>query len=116
VTPCRLVDTRTSTPLASGVERLFTLTGGTCGVPATARALALNVTVTGPTGQGFVTLFPGNFTLPASSNLNFSAGQTRANNAVSALSTNGQGTVRAFASVTGPGTVHLIIDVAGYFQ
>jgi glucose/arabinose dehydrogenase len=116
VTPCRLVDTRTSTPLGSGVERLFTLTGGTCGVPATARALALNVTVTGPTGQGFVTLFPGNFTLPASSNLNFSAGQTRANNAVSALSTNGQGTVRAFASVTGPGTVHLIIDVAGYFQ
>ncbi|HEY6555482.1 MAG TPA: PQQ-dependent sugar dehydrogenase, partial [Vicinamibacteria bacterium] len=116
VTPCRLVDTRTSTPLASGIERLFTLTGGTCGVPSSARALALNVTVTGPTGQGFVTLFPGNFTLPTTSNLNFSAGQTRANNTVTALSTNGQGTVRAFASVTGPGTVHLIIDVAGYFQ
>ncbi len=116
VAPCRLVDTRTSTPLGSGVERVFTLTGGACGVPATARAVALNVTVTGSTGQGFVTLAPGNFAIPATSTLNFSAGQTRANNAVSALSTDGQGRVKAFASVTGPGSVHLILDVAGYFQ
>jgi hypothetical protein len=116
LTPCRIVDTRTSTALASGVERLFTLVGGTCGVPATARSLSVNVTVTGPTGQGYVTVFPGNFTVPATSTLNFSAGQTRANNAVTALSTDGLGRVRALASVTGSGTVHLIIDVNGYFE
>lgn len=116
VTPCRILDTRTSTALASGVERLFTLVGGTCGVPATARSLSINATVTGPTGQGFVTLFPGNLTAPATSTLNFSAGQTRANNAVAALSTDGLGRVKAIASVTGSGTVHLIIDVNGYFE
>jgi len=116
VTPCRIVDTRSSTALASGVERLFTLVGGTCGVPAGARSVSVNVTVTAPSGQGFVTLFPGNLTAPATSTLNFSAGQTRANNAVAALSTDGLGRVKAVAAVTGTGTVHLIIDVNGYFE
>ncbi len=78
-------------PCRSGVERLFTLVGGACGVPATARALALNVTVTGATGSGYLTLFPGNLTTPLASTVNFSAGQTRANNAVTALSTDGLG-------------------------
>lgn len=116
VTPCRVVDTRSGAPLASGVERLFTLVGGLCGVPATARSLALNVTATDPTGLGHVTLFPGNFPAPLTSSLNFSAGQTRANNAVVALSTDGVGMVKALAAVSGGGTVHVIIDVSGYFE
>jgi len=116
VTPCRVVDTRPGAPVVSGVERLFTLVGGACGVPATARALAVNVTVTGPTGMGHVTLSPGNLPAPPTSTLNFIAGRTRANNAVVALSTDGIGRVKALASVSGGGTVHLIIDVSGYFE
>jgi glucose/arabinose dehydrogenase len=114
-TPCRIADTRTGSPLSSGVERPFPLVGGACGVPATASALALNVTVTGATGSGYLTLFPGNLTAPLASTVNFFAGQTRANNAVTALSTDGLGQVKAIAGMTG-GTVHLIIDVAGYFE
>jgi glucose/arabinose dehydrogenase len=116
VTPCRVVDTRSGAPLASGVERLFTLVGGACGVPATARGLALNVTVTGPTGMGHLTLSPGNLPAPSTSTLNFIAGRTRANNAVVALSTDGIGRMKALASVSGGGTVHVIIDVSGYFE
>jgi len=44
------------------------------------------------------------------------AGQTRANNAVLALASNGAGTLSARASVGGSGTVHLILDVNGYFE
>lgn len=116
VTPCRAVDTRSGAPVVSGVERLFTLVGGTCNVPTTARALAVNVTVTGPTGMGHVTLSPGNLPAPPTSTLNFAAGRTRANNAVVGLSTDGIGRVKALASVSGGGTVHLIIDVSGYFE
>jgi hypothetical protein len=116
VAPCRIVDTRsTGGALASGAERLVTV-AGTCGVPATARAVVLNVTVTQPTGTGFVTVSAGNASVPSTSTINFSAGQTRANNAVANLSTDGQGRLKAFATVTGPGTVHFIVDVAGYFE
>jgi glucose/arabinose dehydrogenase len=116
VSPCRVLDTRSSGgALASGAERLVPVTG-TCGVPASARAVAVNVTVTGATGAGYVSVYPGNAPIPATSTVNFGAGQTRANNAVSKLSTDGQGRIKAFAAMTGGGSVHFIIDVAGYFE
>jgi glucose/arabinose dehydrogenase len=116
VAPCRVLDTRTSGgALASGAERLVPV-AGTCGVPASARAVALNVTVTGATGAGYVSVYPGNAPIPATSTVNFAAGQTRANNAVTRLSTDGQGRIKAFAVLTGPGAVHFIVDVAGYFE
>jgi glucose/arabinose dehydrogenase len=116
VTPCRIVDTRLTTPLTSGVDRVFTLTGGACNVPAAARALSLNVTAVLPTRPGYVTIFPGNFPVPDTSTVNFSAGQVRANNTVAALSTDGLGQVKARAVLTGGGGVHLILDVNGYFE
>jgi hypothetical protein len=82
----------------------------------TARAVSVNVTVTGPTGSGAVTLFQGDAAAPGTSNLNFQAGQTRANNAVLGLARNGAGTLVAKAVVAGAGQTHLILDVNGYFQ
>jgi hypothetical protein len=115
VLPCRLLDTRTGAPLQSGVERLFSAVGA-CGIPASARALSVNITVVAPTQLGHVTLFPGNRTVPATSTANFTAGQTRANNAILPLATNGQGSLRARAILAGAGQVHLLLDVNGYFQ
>lgn len=118
VTPCRLFDTRQAADgpaLASDSERLVTVVGR-CGIPATATAVVVNLTVTGPTGTGHLTLFPGNLAAPVASTLNFSAGQTRANNAVLSLATDGAGTLRARPFITGGGTVHLLIDVSGYFE
>jgi uncharacterized repeat protein (TIGR01451 family) len=116
--PCRVVDTRDTAgpygapPLSANSERVFTITGQ-CGVPVNARAVAFNVTVTGSTSPGHLTMYPGGTGLPLASMLNFSAGQTRANNAIIPLGTGG--TVAATAGLNS-GTVHLILDINGYFD
>ena len=61
---------------------------GHCGVPATARALALNVTVTAPEAAGHVRLFPTGQALPTIATVNYSAGQTRGGNGIVALGAN----------------------------
>ena len=115
LTPCRLVDTRSAQApaLAAGERRVWTVTGGACGVPATATAVAVNVTVTGAIAAGHVRLAPGNG-LTESSAVNFSAGATRANNGVVRLATDGTGGLAA--TNRSSGTVHLVLDVSGYFE
>jgi hypothetical protein len=119
LTPCRLIDTRGSTgplggpALEPGASRAFLATGaGACGVPVTAKALSLNATVTQPATPGFLTFYPGGQLQPGTSSINFSAGQTRANNLVAPLG-DGTGMLQVF---TAGGPVHLILDVNGYFQ
>jgi hypothetical protein len=113
--PCRLVDTRTTYPLQGGQSRSF-LVAGLCNIPVTAKALMLNVTALGSTGNGFITLYPDNLSVPVTSTINFQAGLTRANSGVIRLSTDGEGRVGVYSSVAGGGVVHLILDVAGYFE
>jgi hypothetical protein len=118
VQPCRLFDTRSNSgmPLQSGTERVFAISGA-CGIPVTARAISVNLTVIDATGNGNVSLYPGDAQAPGSSAINFAAGVTRANNAILALAHNGAGTLTARATVNAsPGQVHLILDVNGYFQ
>jgi Tol biopolymer transport system component len=115
-TPCRVLDTRQQGPaLASGVERTFAVEG-LCGIPATARAVVVNVTAVQPTGAGHVVLHPGDLAAPLTSTINFTAGATRANNAILALAFDGTGTLAATPVVAGGGTVHLILDVSGWFE
>ena len=115
--PCRLVDTRDPAGPNGGPEfgprtqREFPL-ALRCGVPATARAVALNVTATASTEHGFVVVFPGN-SAPFTSTLNFRPGVTRANGMVIGLTPVGGVTVGA-GQFAGP--VHVIIDVSGYFE
>jgi hypothetical protein len=115
VTPCRIVDTRTTTPLASGATRIFTI-AGTCGIPSSAKAVSVNLTSVSPTASGSITLFPGALTLPNTTTVSFVAAQNRGNNVIMALAPDGTGTIQGFASVAGGGNVHLILDVNGYFQ
>jgi hypothetical protein len=116
VAPCRLIDTRTGGggALTSGPIRVIPVTG-ICGIPSDAVTVSVNVTVVSPTGNGHITIFSGNASVPATSTLNYSAGQTRANNAVLLLSTDNLGTLAAQAVLTS-GEVHLLIDVNGYFK
>ena len=122
VTPCRIVDTRTvpDGPLAgpilaaSPAERSFTIAPG-CGIPADARVVSANVTVTQPAAGGTLRIYPTDGALPIATTISFAAGKTRANNAMlllSATGTPGRVVVRNDA----PGTVHLILDVNGYFK
>ena len=113
VTPCRLLDTRIGAPLQSGVTGLLSASGA-CGIPAGARALAVNVTAIAPTAAGYLVLFPGNYPVPPTSTSNFRAGATVANNMVLPLSSDGAGKLAYLAAVPG-GTVHVVIDVVGYF-
>ncbi|MEA2560637.1 MAG: large repetitive protein [Acidobacteriota bacterium] len=119
LTPCRVVDTRNAPgplggpALAAGVPRTFTVAAAVCGVPASARALSLNLTVTGALAGGTVVIYPGDAGLPPTSTISFAAGQTRGNNAIMGLSRDGLGTITAL-SVSGQ--VHLILDVNGYFE
>ncbi len=117
VAPCRLVDTRNAAGpaggpvLAPGGVREFTV-AGSCGIPATAQALSVNVTVTQPSAGGHLTLYPADQLAPLASTINFGAGQTRANNAAVRLSP--AGAIRVANGSTG--TVHLILDVNGYYE
>lgn len=115
VTPCRALDTRSGSPLSSGTAELATL-HGVCGVPATAVAVAVNVTAVGATGSGNLRVYPGDVEPPTASSVNFQTGVTRANNAVLPLAYDGTGTLGLLATVAGGGTVHVIVDVVGYFR
>jgi hypothetical protein len=112
LTPCRLADTRSTSALSFRGERSFPV-AGLCGVPSAARAISANLTITGATGDGNLRVYPGGTELPGSSNLNYRAGQTRANSAV--LKLGDGGAVTAFCNQA-MGSCNFILDVNGYFQ
>ncbi|HEX6864722.1 MAG TPA: hypothetical protein VF414_17965, partial [Thermoanaerobaculia bacterium] len=112
--PCRMLDSRIGAPLQSGVTRVVSLDGA-CGIPANARALAVNVTAMGGTGMGSAVVFPGNYPSPGTNSVNFGAGGFITSNTVMALSTDGTGKYAILATVAGNGVVHVAIDVFGYF-
>ncbi len=120
VTPCRMVDTRNANGplggpiLANGQARNFPVLSATaCMVPATAKALSVNLTAVLPSATGSLVVYPGDAAPPTSSNLNFDGGIVRANNAVVGLSRNGDGSVLVLPV---GGQLHFILDVNGYFQ
>jgi hypothetical protein len=115
VAPCRAVDTRSGAPLQDGVPATFALKG-VCGIPATARSVVLNLTVTTPTGAGDLTVYASDAAPPAFSTLPFPAGITRSLFAIVSLSNDVDGEVTMQPSVAGNGEVHVLLDVMGYFD
>lgn len=131
ISPCRVYDTRTGLPSAGGTNggvmttatpRAFRMRN-LCGVPATAAAVSVNLTVTNPQAvQGDLRVAPYPGTFPDQSTSNYYAGETVANGAIVPLGTVDPGTGPdiqidgAGAPFTQPWTYHLLIDVTGYFQ
>jgi len=111
--PTRILDTRRALgapagPVAGGTTVHLQVTG-TGGVPAGAGSVALNVTVTGSTRTGYVTVAPGGTAASGTSTLNFAAGGTVANLALTSLSPDG-----AVDLTVAGGPTQLIVDVTGY--
>ena len=111
----RLVDTRTSPrpdrgngPVAAGTELVLPVAGRT-GVPVAARAVAVNITVTGAAGAGFAVAHPCGAALPPTSTLNFLADESRANHAYVGLSDDGR--LCVFTNQT----TDVIVDLVGWF-
>jgi len=117
--PARSLDTRASDEPLGPNEFGALVMAGFDGVPATgAGAVVINTTVTGPTAPSFLTVFPDDLCeIPLASNLNFVGSQTVPNLVVVRLSA-----MRDCAIASGAidfynlaGTVHVIVDVFGYF-
>jgi hypothetical protein len=122
LTPCRAWDTRfpppnTPTPHAPNSTRDFVVKG-VCGVPATAQAVAINVTIVGPTAAGNLRLYQAGLTTPPTASLlNWAGGDSPiANGTIVRLGLSADGTRHLTVRNDSTGTVHTLADVTGYFQ
>jgi len=113
ITPYRALGTAAAgAPVVAGTPALVQITSATAGeVPAGATAAVLNVTASAPTSAGYLTVYPAGGTAPATSNVNFVAGETVPNLVTVPLSTSGAIDVANFA-----GTTAVDVDVEGYYS
>jgi hypothetical protein len=119
LSPARLADSRSGGATVDGQVSSFgpVTTGsvttvqvtGRGGVPAGARAAALNVTSVGAEGPGYLVLFPCGEDTPLSSHVNYFGGDVVANLVFARLNSAGQVCVYAHRST------HFVIDVTGAF-
>ena len=118
LTPCRLLDTRDPDgpyggPVIAALSSRTFVAAGHCGVPSGAKALAINITVTMGTAIGGVVIYQTGIVPPLDPIISYGTGQTRANNGILALGAGGDFVVK---SEQPTGTVHVIVDVVGYFE
>ncbi len=116
IAPCRILDTRNATGtfggpfLAGGVMRSVPVQSSTCGIPASAQAYALNMTVVPRTSPlGYLTVWPSGQPQPFVSTLNSPDGSVLANAAI--VPAGSGGSVNVYAS----NDTELVIDINGYF-
>ncbi|MER5263892.1 hypothetical protein ABTZ99_17655 [Actinosynnema sp. NPDC002837] len=123
LTPYRVLDTRSGqgAPRAtvdSGQTVRLQLTGQG-GVPVEASTVVLNVTVTEPSGPGYVSLYPTGLTRPTASSLNYGSDSTVTNFAVVTAipcSDCGSGTGAPSIGVYTSQDSHVIVDIVSFYD
>jgi hypothetical protein len=114
VTPCRVFDTRNANgpfggpSIAAGTARSFAIPNSACGIPATALAYSVNVTVIPPAALAYLTVWPTGQPQPTVS-LMSSDGRIKANAAIVAAGSGGA------ISVYATNQTDATLDIAGYF-
>jgi hypothetical protein len=119
ITPVRALDSRPginiglSGPFQKDVPRKLSI--GPAHVPAEAVAITGNLTAVGQTGAGYLAITPASNPNPATSNLNFPLGDTRANGFVARL--DAEDDIWIVYKTTAPGarSTNVVLDVTGYF-
>jgi hypothetical protein len=115
LTPCRVMDTRLpigplgGPMLTGGASQTVPMLSSSCGLPATAAAYSLNMTVVPPDTLNYLTTWPSGAAQPLVSTLNDPTGTVVANAAIVPAGTGGS--IDVFVTQQ----THLIIDVNGYF-
>ena len=115
IVPCRVADTRNATgtfgaPMIAGsTSRDFPLSESSCGIPSSASAYSLNVTVVPHGSLGYLTVWPAGQTRPVVSTLNSLDGRIKANAAIVPAGTNGA------VSVYATDNTDVVLDIDGYF-
>ncbi len=115
--PFRLVDTRSGSLTADALQQgdglvspnapLEVNVAGRAGVSSNVGAVMLNITVTGSSGPGYLTVWPCGTAMPEASTLNYAKNQTIANAVVTKPGRDGKTCV--FTS----STTHVIVDITG---
>jgi hypothetical protein len=106
--PYRRVDTRSGGIPLAGSTRCYQVSGRD-GIPASAKAIAINLTSVGASGNGFLRARPAGRSGISTSTLNYAAGDVRANNAI--VEPGAFGRVCVYTTTN----AHYILDVAGYW-
>ncbi len=115
VTPCRVADTRNANGafggpvLAAGSSRSFTIPSSACGIPSSATAYSLNVTVVPNGSLGYISMWPTGQAQPFVSTLNSLDGRIKSDAAVVPAGTGGG------VSVFATDATDVILDINGYF-
>ena len=116
VTPCRVADTRNppgpfgGPSLSGGTSRDFAIPRSACGIPSSASAYSLNITVVPYGFLNFLTLWPTGQDLPVVSTLNSTDGRAKANAAI--VPAGAGGAISTYAT----NTTDVILDINGYFD
>jgi len=116
VTPCRIADTRLAAgafggPSISTQTRSFAVPQSACGIPSTAAAYALNVTVVPSGPLNWLTVWPAGQPTPAVSVLNSPDGRIKANAAI--VQAGASGAINVSANTAS--STDLLLDITGYF-
>jgi hypothetical protein len=111
LTPFRIEDTRTDGKTLSSNSSFNLQVGGANGVPSTASAVVLNVTVTNTTAPSFLTVWPATSSRPQASDLNWTAGVIVPNLVVATVGTTG-----AITFYNSAGSTDVVVDLLGWFN
>jgi hypothetical protein len=111
LTPFRIEDTRTDGKTLSLNSTFNLQVGGENGVPSTASAVLLNVTVTNTTAPSFLTVWPATSPQPQASDLNWTAGLIVPNLVVATIGSNG-----AITFYNSAGSTDVVVDLLGWFN
>ncbi len=96
-------------PSNSPTDPMTVQVTGVGGVPSNATAVVANITVESVSGAGYLTAWAAGTTMPATSNLDWTAGATVPNMVVSELSSSGRMAIYTYADA------NVVIDVVGWY-